>query len=130
MHQERRWGGRARIRDRQIMRTTALRTERSSCTDDTDHCTDGKRLCPSPWDRPQRRRERLACTRSSELAIMEPRPYSTLRPHLHMAPDLPKYHWIAALPRVGPCGEDFEAPLAAARHGRLIGTPTIQRPRR
>ena len=52
------------------------------------------------------------------------------RPHLHMASDLPKYHWIATLPRVGPCGEDFEAPLAAARHGRLIGTPTIQRPRR
>jgi hypothetical protein len=33
--------GGARTHDRRIMRSTAPRTERSTCTDDTDHCTDG-----------------------------------------------------------------------------------------
>src|SRR6185312_16536421 len=33
----------ARTHDRRIMRTTAPRTERASCTDETDHHTDGTR---------------------------------------------------------------------------------------
>jgi hypothetical protein len=83
--------GGARTHDRRIMRSKAPRTERSTCTDDTDHCTDGTHhagiiWCAGPRTGPRPRRpcplvlllcvtspkQRPAYIRASELGGHEP----------------------------------------------------------